>query len=621
MTDPARPNIIRFGVFELDAQSGELRRHGLKVRLPDQSFQILRLLLSRPGDIVTRDELRQVLWRSDTFVDFDVGLNSAIRKLREALDDSAENPRFVETLPRRGYRFIGAVRPPDAGAAPPRVAVETRAMPRFGARTAWVAGVLLAAAVAGVILSRWTVEPIQSVVVLPFENLTGDTAQEYFADSVTDAVTTHLAEIGTLDVISGASARRYKQTQKPLPAIGDELDVDAVVEGAVTRTGRRVRITAQLIRVATDHHLWAQSYEGELDHILSLQERIAFDIAAASGRPSAARSPSAASARDGRKIDPQAYEAYLAGLIVAGSGRYEGQRRAVEYFEAAVARQPDFAEAYAALALNQQQFLFGGPLSPREVVPKAEVAVRRALQLDDTLPQAHRTLGQILSLFYWRWDEADKEYDRAAELTGRSGEPAAAAGTALIRKGRLAEAVAAAERARKLDPLSFPAQVNLGAAYRAAGQLDRAILEFGRALEMNPGNNRTYFQRGATYVSMGRLDDAIRDLETAARSPQGRNWRFEAYLGYAYAAAGRTADARVVLKELESRRHTQYVSSFGIALIHDALGEAHSALAALEQAYEDRAVEFGLMAQYPPFKAIASEPRYAAVMQRIGLPR
>ena len=618
MTASPAPHIVRFGVFELDAQSGELRRHGLKVRLPDQSFQILKLLLSRPGDVVTREEVRQVLWTPDTFVDFDVGMNSAIRKLREALDDSAENPRFVETLPRRGYRFIGAVKPVDVVQIPPRDLAAPPAK-RITARTMWIAsGVVLVAALGMVSLDRSTAPPIRSLVVLPFENLTGDKTHDYFADSVTDAVTTHLAQAGGVDVISGSSARLYKETQKPLPAIGDELDVDAVVEGSVTRSGTRVRVTAQLIRVATDHHLWAHSYDGELDEILTLQRRIAADIAAATGHREARPS---ANARDGRKIDPQAYESYLSGLIAAGSGRYEGQRRAVEYFEAATARQPDFAEAYAALALNQQQFLFSGPLSPHQVVPKAEAAVRKALKLDDTLAQAHRTLGQILSLYYWKWDEADQEYQRAAELTGQPGEPVVTAGAALIRKGHYSQAVAVAERARRLDPLSFAAQMNLGTAYRSAGQHDRAIFEFQRALEMNPGNNRTHFQRGATYVAMGRLDDAIRDLETAARSPQGRNWRFEAYLGYAYAAAGRAADARAVLKELESRRQTQYVSSFGIALIHDALGEKEAALTALERSHEDHAVEFGQMAQYPPFRTIASERRYTAVMQEIGLPR
>jgi TolB-like protein/tetratricopeptide (TPR) repeat protein len=461
--------------------------------------------------------------------------------------------------------------------------------------------------------------------VLPFENLTGDAAQDYFVDGVTDALTTHLAQVDGLEVISRTSARQYKQPNKRLPAIGAELKVDAVLEGAVVRSGDRVRISAQLVHAASDRHVWARTYDGEVRHILALQQRIASEIATAAGHRPAAPS---SGARPPPAIDPQAYDAYLKGITARGLQRYEGYRAAVGYFEQAVASQPDFAEAYAALAQSQLQFLFGGPVSPRDTIPKAEAAVRKALELDPTLAQAHRTLGQILTLFYWKWDEGEREFERAAQLSRRSnessgttGEPTGAAGQSLIRSGRFAEAVFEAERARKQDPLSFAAQVSVATAYRAAGQHDRAIAELRRALEMNPGHTRAHFQLGVTYVAMGRLGDAIRDLELAVRSPQGANTRIGAYLGYAYAAAGRPLEARRVLHGLESLRREQYVSSFGIALIHDALGEKDPALMALERAYEDRAVEFAQMAQYPPFQTIASERRFHAVMGRIGLPR
>jgi len=382
------------------------------------------------------------------------------------------------------------------------------------------------------------------------------------------------------------------------------------VEGSVVRSGARVSITVQLVRAATDRHIWARSFDGELSRMMTLQQRIASEIAIAAGRGA----PGSATSRV-RDVDPVAYDTYVKGLTAGASQRYEGHRRAIAYFEEAVARQPDFAEAYAALARTQQQFLFGGPVSPRDAIPKAEAAARKALQLDDTLAQAHQTLGRILSLYYWRWDEADKEYQRAAEL--RAGPDEVTEGITLIRQGRFAEAIAAAERARRLDPLSFNAQLNVGTAYRAAGQHDRAVAEFRRALETSSGP-RAHFQLGATFVAMGHLGPAIGELEAAVRSPAERTWRFEAYLGYAYAAAGRTVDARRVLKELEAHRLKQYVSSFGIALIHDALGEKASALAALERAYEDRAVEFGQMTQYPPFKTIASEARFQAIMQEVG---
>ncbi|HVQ14523.1 MAG TPA: tetratricopeptide repeat protein, partial [Vicinamibacterales bacterium] len=569
-----KARVFRFGIFELDAQSGELRRHGLKIRLPDQSFQILRLLLERRGDVVTRDELRQRLWTSDTFVDFNVGLNSAVRKLREALDESADNPRFVETLPRRGYRFIASVQSAPTEEMPEPIAGGTTT-PRARARTPWIAGgLVLAVAIATLVLvsqrpwrsrlqARPAADPIESVAVLPFENLTGDAAQDYFADGITDGLTTDLVQAGGFDVISRTSAMRYKDANKPLATIAQELNVDAVVNGAIVRTGPRVRITAQLIHAATDRHLWAQSYQGDMSDVVALQRQMSRAIAAAiAGRqaspPARAGSPPA--------IDPDAYDAYLKGVASRGRQTYDGYRNAVAYFESAVARQPDFAIAYAALAQAQLQLLFGGPLPPREVVPKAEAAARKALQLDDTVVQAHRSLGAVLHNFYWRWQDGDKEFARARELGADSGELQPAAAAALIRNRHFEEAIAEAERARKLDPLAFNAYMNLGVAYRAAGQYDRAIADFRRALEIAPGNARVHFQLGVTALMRGRLNDAIGELETAVSSQN--NSRVQAYLGYAYAAAERPLDARRILNELDARGRQQYVSSFGIALIH-----------------------------------------------------
>jgi TolB-like protein/DNA-binding winged helix-turn-helix (wHTH) protein/Flp pilus assembly protein TadD len=625
-TSTSTARVLRFGIFELDAQSGELRRHGLKIRLPDQAFQILRLLLERPGVVVTREALRQRLWTADTFVDFDVGVNSAIRKLREALDDSAENPRFVETLPRRGYRFVASVHSAATGQIHESAAGETTTA-GAGAGPKRIAGVLVVAAtIATLILvyerGWWDrlrpgrpVEHIRSLAVLPFENLTGDRAQDYFVDGITDALTTDLAQAGGFDVISRTSAMQYRDPTKPLTAIGQELKVDAVVQGAMVRAGQHVRITAQLIHAATDRHIWAQTYEGDVSDVVALQQQMVRAIAGAvgGGRASPPR------AAGPRAVNPQAYVSYLKGREVGGRQNFDAFRQAVAYFEDAVAKQPDFALAHAAMAHAQLQFLFGGPLSPRETIPKAEAAARKALQLDDTLAQAHRLLGAILHNFYWRWEDGDKEFARARELSASSDESQPAAAAALIRAGRFEQAIAEAERARKLDPLAFSAYMNLAAAYRAAGQYDRAIAEIRRALEIIPGQNRAHFQLGITFMFMGRLNDAIGELETAVSLNQ-TNQRVRAYLGYAYAAAGRPLDARRILKELESRAREQYVSAFGIALIHDALGEKEPALAAFERAYQDRAIEFAQMAQYPPFKTIASEPRFQKTMRLIGLP-
>jgi TolB-like protein/DNA-binding winged helix-turn-helix (wHTH) protein/Flp pilus assembly protein TadD len=613
--------VVRFGIFELDAKSGELRRRGLKIRLPDQSFQVLRMLLDRPGDVVTREELRQRLWASDTSVDFDAGLNSAIRKLREALDDSAENPRFIETLPRRGYRFIGSVESTtrdEVPVAPPAATSASRSR-----RGLMAGGLLLAVTIAALVVvygARWrmsagTAGHIRSLAVLPFDNLTGDSSQDYFVDGMTDALTTDLAQAGGFDVVARTSAMRYKGAKKPLPVIGRELNVDALLAGAVIRSEHHVRITAQLSHAATERVVWARSYDGELSDVVTLQQQMARAIAAAIG--GRVTSPAARAGRPSA-VNPEAYDAYLKGLAVEGRQNTEGFRTAIAYFKEAVARQPDFAEAYAELGLTQTQFLYAGPLSPREVIPDAEANTRKALQLDETLANAHVNLGSILSSFYWQWEEGDKEVRRARELSGHSAGPSQAE---LLRGGRFEEAIADAERSLRLDPLSFAAHVDLAVVRRAAGQHDRAIVELRRALEIFPERPRGHFQLGVTFMFMDRTNDAISELETAVKSSQGGNPRFQAYLGYAYAAAGRPLDARRILNELESLGRRQYVSAFGLALIHDALGEKEPALAALERAYQDHAVEFSQLNQYPPFKTIASEARFQTVMRQVGPPQ
>jgi DNA-binding winged helix-turn-helix (wHTH) protein/tetratricopeptide (TPR) repeat protein len=497
---PQDRRLLRFGEFQLDVQSAELRKPGMTVRLPDQPFRLLLLLLERAGEVVTREEIRDTLWAADTFVDFDTGLNSIVRKLRETLGDSAEHPGFIETLPRRGYRFIAAVTPVTTDPLPQPEA-RRAATGGWRVRLAWIAGALVVATAVGTLaLALW----------------------------------------------SGRS---------------DRVPADAVPGGA--------------------------------------------------GSPAADRDPLGR-----RAIDPTAYDAYMKGVAAAGVLTYEGHRNAVGYFEDAIAKQPDFAMAYASLGSSQLQFLWVGPLSPRETVPKAEAATRKALQLDDTLPLAHRTLAGILRYYHWQWEEADKALQRAE---GR-GSLAESSTMELIQSGQFALAIARAERARRLDPLSFEAAVNLASAFRAAGQYDRAVAEYKSALEITPRRPRGHFQLGVTFVFMGRLREAVDELETAVRLSSG-NSRFDAYLAYAYVAAGRPRDARRILKALEARARNQYVSRFGLALIYDALGEKEQAFAAFERAYQDRAVEFSQMKQYPPFKTIASDPRFQARMREIGLPR
>lgn len=504
--------IARFGVFEADFRSRELRRRGVKVRLAEQPFQVLALLLERPGEVVTRQELRQRLWSTDTFVDFDTGLNSAIRKLREALDDSAENPRFIETLPRRGYRFIGSLRPA-------------------------------------------TPEPMLN----PGAGGTAKSGVRISAIRIARALVAVVLTIGML-------------------LLGHERGSWQRPTGGTSPEQARAIVSA-------------------IDGGLRLPPRRA-------GIPPG--------------INPDAYDSYMKGVFACGQQTYEGYRTGIAYFETAVAKQPDFALAYAAMSSAQLQFLYMGPLSPREVIPKAEGAAQRALQLDETLPLAHQALARILQLYYWRWDEADKEDRRARQLTGDARGPFVPSFDGATSAD---ERTAKAAHPSEVDPLSVGAIVDLALAYRKARQYDRAIKELHRAVGIDPGRGRPHFQLGITFVQIGRWTEAIRELEIAVKSSSDANPRFEAYLGYAYAAAGRPGDARRVLRALESRARQQYVSSFGLALIHDALGEKEAALTALERAYEDHAVEFSQMSQYPTFTTIASDARFHDVLSRIGLPR
>jgi TolB-like protein/DNA-binding winged helix-turn-helix (wHTH) protein/Flp pilus assembly protein TadD len=601
--------IARFGTFELDLQSGDLRKQGLKVRLADQPFQVLRVLLEHHGDVVTREELRGQLWSGDTFVDFDVGLNSAIRKLRDALGDSADSPTFVETLPRRGYRFIASVEAVTSGNG--QVTEPSAAHSPFRARRIRIGAVVLLAATTGLVIigagSRLTspraAAParIRSIVVLPLENLTADPAQEYFVDGMTDALITALAQAGTFDVISKRSSSRYKGTKKPSADIARELDVDAVVEGAASLSGEHVRFTAKLIRPGTDRYLWARSYDRELGDVVVLQGEIARAIAAAIEGKVA--SPTQARPARG-PVNPEAYDLYLKGISATNRLSYEALRTAVAYFEQAVAKQPDFALGHARLAVANTTFLWMGPLWPDQVLPKAEAAARRALEIDDTVWEAHNVLALTRSV-YGDVVESERETRRTEELRPRIAEAHGMLPGQLRRAGRLEEVVEAAEHGRKLDPLSVDAAFFLAISLRRAGHSDRAIAELRKALEIDPTQARLHHELGVTCVLKGDLNAGIAALEDAVKFSR-RNPRFVGYLGYAYARAGRRREALKLLEELDERRQQQqYVSAFQLALIRDALGEREPARAALETAHQEHALEFTQLEIYPSLRSLA----------------
>jgi TolB-like protein/Flp pilus assembly protein TadD len=481
------------------------------------------------------------------------------------------------------------------------------------------AALTLAAVVAAAIYSfvRWE-RPAEAssraLAVLPFENLTGDKEQGYIVDGFTDGLTTNLAQNRRLQVASRSAAFRYRDTQKPAPQIGKELGVTTIVLGSVVRTGDRLRVSAQLVDTATDRHVWAHNYDGTLDDMIKLQDTVAAEIVRAIGLDSRSMALQALSRRP---VDRQAYLDYLHAINVEGRGGFEGFRDAIPLLNSAIARQPDFALAYAELAYVEQQLLFTSPLPPREVAPKAEEAARKAIALDDTLARPHRVLGGILHDYYWNSAEGKRENQRALALEPNAPETGVNEVTRLLRAGKYDDALIAADRVRQISTDSGNVMINIAVAFRGARQYDRAIAILRKAIETDPKGSRTHFQLALTYLDMGKTDEAVGELEETLNHAPG-NARFQAYLGWAYAKTGRRAEARRILAELEARAHTQYVSSFGLAMIHDALGEKQAALTAIERAYEDHAVELAALGAYPPFETLKGDPRFDAIVRAVS---
>src|SRR6266852_4750050 len=403
MPSPSPQPRVSFGSFEVNPSTGELRKQGIRIKIHEKPFQVLLALIEHPGEVVTRKELQERLWPSDTFVEFENGLNNAISRLREALGDTAESPRFIETVPRRGYRFTIEV----SQAAP---------SPSTSSFKRWLFAIGLSVGVAlllGVVFhfALPSSKAIHSVAVLPFRNLGAGTTDDYFADGMTDAVTTELAKLGVSKVISETSVAKFKNTKESVPQIARALGVDAVVEGAVLREGDRVRITVQLIRADIDRHLWADSYQRQMTDILALQDEVALGVAHAiklelsPGAPGRLTSP--------KQVNPDAYEAYLKGRYFMEKRDEESLPRAKDYFQQAVQLDPNYAPAYAGLS---DYYMLTDALPPEQAVPKAREYAQETLRLDSTLPDSHTSLAYIYFYFDWNWPGADQEFKRAIAL-------------------------------------------------------------------------------------------------------------------------------------------------------------------------------------------------------------
>jgi TolB-like protein/DNA-binding winged helix-turn-helix (wHTH) protein/Tfp pilus assembly protein PilF len=597
METPNQTRRIRFGPYEVDLHSRELRSHGSKVKLQDQPFQVLAMLLERPGDLVTRDELRSRLWPQDTFVDFDVGLNTAIKRLRDALNEKAGKPRYIETLPRRGYRFIAPVEDfappfpltdPSLVDHPPLVeppSTNNSEEKRHFLRPLWVSAIVAAGLFAillgsnvGGLRKTHALLPggqrIRSIAVLPLENLTGDSTQEYFVDGMTDALITDLAKIQSLRVISRTSAMHYKNTHLPLAEIARELNVDGVVEGTVVRSGNRVRITAQLIQAANERHVWAESYERDLQDVLRLQDEVARAIASqvqAEASPTRRTPPTVAT-----RVNPQAYEAYLKGRFFLNQWSDAGFRKAQEYFQQSIDLDPAYALAYLGLAETYGALTHTGRLPSQEGYAKAESVTAKALEIDDTLAEAHAFLGLIKLLFRCDRSGTEKELNRAIELNPGDIATLDYHSYYLMQIGKAAEAIAEKKSVLRLDPVSVNTNAGLGLYLLMAGRNDEAIQQLQKTLELEPNYAPTYTRLGWAYANKKQYEQAVVEFKKALaieRVP-GRMGR----LGDVYARWGKRHEAEKVIVELKEMSKQRYVSPTLIARIYARLGEKGQAL-------------------------------------------
>jgi TolB-like protein/DNA-binding winged helix-turn-helix (wHTH) protein/Flp pilus assembly protein TadD len=628
---------LRFGVFEADPRLGELTKHGKRLPLQEQPFRLLAMLLERPGELVSREELRAKIW-PHTIVDFDHGLNKAIGKIRDALGDSAENPRFIETVARRGYRFLADVAvvqdgprqtaagdpavQADAGSlARPEAGTSSRRPPRAIAWRLFGFGLaLVAAAALSWILytSRNSAPTIRSLAVLPLKNLSGDVSQDYFTDGMTEELITQLGQISALRVISSTSVMLYKGVDKPLAEIARELSVQAVVEGSVLRSGGRVRITAQLIRVPADEQMWAQSYEGDLRDTLALQSKVAQAIAEQI-RATLSRRQQAA-LRKPKTVSPDAYEAYLKGRYFWNKRTGDGLKKAIDYFSRAIETDPTYAEAYSGLA--DSYALSGdweyGVLSPEDAFRQARAAATKALALDDSLGEAHTSLAFAFDLYAWDWAAAETEYKRAIELNPGYATAHHWYAWHLLVMGRNSEGIFELRRAESLDPLSLIISADLADALCIAHLYDESVQQSKKTLEMDPNFAVAHYELGQAFEQKHMHDEAIAEFQRAIEL-SGHSGAFDSNLAYVYAVSERKGEAKNIVKDLQAQPDKNPSTDANIALVYVGLGDHDQAMIWLNRAYEARFNPSILLR--PAFDPLRSDARFGDLWRRLGLQR
>jgi TolB-like protein/DNA-binding winged helix-turn-helix (wHTH) protein/Tfp pilus assembly protein PilF len=650
MTSYPRPmqRVMRFGVYQCDSRAATLSRNGIKIRLSDQPFRLLTILLDRRGELVTRQELRELLWPHAAFGEFDDGLNTAINKVRAALDDPADNPRFIETVPRRGYRFIAPVEVLSQAAGQERS--ESAQIPAVPARSgdsiadatpaASVpvipssiphgnvarirAGAAALALIGAVVAFVWwrgrerrisaEAVRIQSIAVLPFDNFSADPSQSYFADGMTEELITDLGELGSLRVTSRASVMRYRNAPEPVRQIRDDLGVDAVVEGSVVRSGDKVRVDARLVDTADDRQLWAQSFTQSEQDIIALQDDIA--RAVAQRIEVAIDSSVRARLRNPRPVNAEAYEAYLHGTTYMAHHSDADLLKSLDYFRHAVEIDPTLAIAYAAEA---QAYCYLGDytvLPDRVVWPQAEMAAERALALDDTIGKAHAARAFALWRYEWDWKDADAEFQKALALSPNDSDTHHLYGVFLATRRRFPAAEQQLRTARQIDPLSLIIQTNIGWLSYYQRDYDTAIADYRNVLQLDPKFTPAHEKLWIAYALDGHSRDAARELEGVFQ-----NYHHSVLADRISAEAGSAGRTPRLRGELLAYAGSGFLTSYEKARYLALAGERQAALQSLEEALRARESWLVYAGIEPAFDSLRNSPAFQRIVATVGLTR
>ena len=626
-TDP--DSLVRFGDgFELNLSTQQLLRYGVVVRLERIPLEVLRVLVEKRGEVVDRDEIVAKVW-GGVYVDTDNALNGAIRKIRQVLKDNPEQPRYIQTITGKGYRFVAELKQPGASvvtATEPdsKVPASSAGWPgRVGSVVLSLVGVaLIIGAVSYFKTARKYQDPSAQgklmLAVLPFDNLTGDPNQEYFSDGLTEELISHLGNLDPehLGIIARTSVMQYKNSKDGLSRVGRELGVQYALEGSVRRESGKVRITAQLISMKDQTHVWARQYDRDLSNLLELENEIANEVAQeirltlAESRGSSERQPS-------RTLSPEqyvAYDSYLRGRYFWNKRTAEGFEQAIKSFEEAIAKDPNYARAYVGLA-DTYALISGYDLAPKnETIPKAREAIAKALALDDGLAEAHASMAVIAQNYDWDWQKAEAEYKKAIALDPNYATARHWYAELLTLQGRFSEAMEEIERARQLDPRSLIILADRGAILYCARRYPEAIQQLQTVLEMEPNFPRAHIVVFA-YIEQGMTQDALRDVAGWSKVQDGPfTWMLSAYVN---GRAGHKNEAQRFLRKLEAERSRRYVDSSKLVMAYVGMGDKEQALRWLEEGFSERSTALVWLKVDPAYDTLRSEPRFQALLSKL----